>query len=457
MNKCTRRKSNTSKLKSVTAVDEKQKNCIGLELTEFDRSAVFTARKLLKRRLYGYDVPSEFWLDFGLEDQKRQLINIFEQCIKFGESNSVLVIGPRGSGKTKLIEAALKDLKESASDYFVVYLNGLLQTDDRLSLQEIARQLKLENVIGDKVIGSFAENLAFILDSFRMGGDSTRSVIIILEEFDLFAQHKNQSLIYNLLDVSRSKYTPLAVVGVTCRLDVIELLEKRVKSRYSRRSILTFSQLNFEEYIEMLRSMLKLPDDFESKRFKCHWNKEVNRIMDEKVTREAARKHFNTTKDIRSLALSLAQSVSKVSAKAPFLTSESLVESFKTQEVDGKIQLLKGLSVLELCLIVAMKHVREKRSGEPFNFDMLFKEYQAFVLRRSSTVQRFDKMVALKAFEHLLALEIVKPLHSISSSSLPKDFQPVTLLVEDSQVSDVLLAYQDCPTDLQQWGTTMFV
>ena len=32
----------------------------------------------------------------------RQLINIFEQCIKFGESNSVLVIGPRGSGKTKV-------------------------------------------------------------------------------------------------------------------------------------------------------------------------------------------------------------------------------------------------------------------------------------------------------------------------------------------------------------------
>ena len=66
-------------------------------------------------------------------------------------------------------------------------------------------------------------------------------------------------------------------------------------------------------------------------------------------------------------------------------------------------------------------------------------------------------MVAMKAFEHLLALEIVKPLHSVSNSSLPKDFQPVTLLVEDSQISEVLLAYHDCPTDLQQWGTTMFV
>ena len=29
--------------------------------------------------------------------------------------------------------------------------------------------------------------------------------------------------------------------------------------------------------------------------------------------------------------------------------------------------------MLELCLIVAMKHVREKRSGEPFNFDMVYK------------------------------------------------------------------------------------
>ena len=66
-------------------------------------------------------------------------------------------------------------------------------------------------------------------------------------------------------------------------------------------------------------------------------------------------------------------------------------------------------------------------------------------------------MVALKAFEHLLALEIVKPLHTVSNSNLPKDFQPMTLLVDNSQVSEVLTMYQDCPTDLQQWGTTMFV
>lgn len=47
---------------------------------------------------------------------------------------------------------------------------------------------------------------------------SSRPVFFILEEFDLFAHHKNQTLLYNLLDVSQSAQAPVAVVGLTCRL-----------------------------------------------------------------------------------------------------------------------------------------------------------------------------------------------------------------------------------------------
>lgn len=43
-------------------------------------------------------------------------------------------------------------------------------------------------------------------------------MFFILEEFDLFAHHKNQTLLYNLLDVSQSAQAPVAVVGLTCRL-----------------------------------------------------------------------------------------------------------------------------------------------------------------------------------------------------------------------------------------------
>lgn len=47
---------------------------------------------------------------------------------------------------------------------------------------------------------------------------SSRPVFFILDEFDLFAHHKNQTLLYNLLDVSQSAQAPVAVVGLTCRL-----------------------------------------------------------------------------------------------------------------------------------------------------------------------------------------------------------------------------------------------
>ncbi len=31
-----------------------------------------------------------------------------------------------------------------------------------------------------------------------------------------------------------------------------------------------------------------------------------------------------------------------------------------------------GLSVLEMCLIIAMKHLTDTYNGEPFNFEMVF-------------------------------------------------------------------------------------
>lgn len=43
-------------------------------------------------------------------------------------------------------------------------------------------------------------------------------MLFVLDEFDLFAHHKNQTLLYNLFDVSQSAQAPIAVVGITCRL-----------------------------------------------------------------------------------------------------------------------------------------------------------------------------------------------------------------------------------------------
>lgn len=53
----------------------------------------------------------------------------------------------------------------------------------------------------------------------------------------MFASHPRQTLLYNLFDVAQSRKAPIAVLGCTTRLDVVEMLEKRVKSRFSHRYI----------------------------------------------------------------------------------------------------------------------------------------------------------------------------------------------------------------------------
>ncbi len=66
--------------------------------------------------------------------------------------------------------------------------------------------------------GSFAENLQFLLDALKSGSKESKSVLFVLEEFDLFTHHKNQTLLYNLFDIAQSAQAPICVVGITARL-----------------------------------------------------------------------------------------------------------------------------------------------------------------------------------------------------------------------------------------------
>lgn len=71
MGRSTRQKSkaqNSLKTETVNSYDE---TGAGPDIFQVDQSATVSARKLLKRRLYGRDVPADFWLSFGLENQKK--------------------------------------------------------------------------------------------------------------------------------------------------------------------------------------------------------------------------------------------------------------------------------------------------------------------------------------------------------------------------------------------------
>ncbi|XP_035920675.1 origin recognition complex subunit 4 isoform X5 [Halichoerus grypus] len=336
---------------------------------------------------------------FGVQVQYKHLIELLKRTAIHGESNSVLIIGPRGSGKTMLINHALKELmevEEVSENVLQVHLNGLLQINDKIALKEITRQLNLENVVGDKVFGSFAENLSFLLEALKKGDRSSSCpVIFILDEFDLFAHHKNQTLLYNLFDISQSAQTPLAVIGLTCRL--------------------------------------------------C--------LTEDRSVREVLQKHFNVSKNLRSLHMLLMLALNRVTTSHPFMTAADVIEANQLCSMDSKANIVHGLSVLEICLIIAMKHLNDIYEEEPFNFQMVYNEFQKFVQRKAHSVYNFEKPVVMKAFEHLQQLELIRPMERTSVNT-QREYQLMKLLLDNTQIMNALQKYPNCPTDVRQWATS---
>ncbi|XP_064442573.1 origin recognition complex subunit 4 isoform X3 [Mirounga angustirostris] len=406
----------------------------------------------------------------------RHLIELLKRTAIHGESNSVLIIGPRGSGKTMLINHALKELmevEEVSENVLQVHLNGLLQINDKIALKEITRQLNLENVVGDKVFGSFAENLSFLLEALKKGDRSTSCpVIFILDEFDLFAHHKNQTLLYNLFDISQSAQTPLAVIGLTCRLDILELLEKRVKSRFSHRQIHLMNSFGFPQYLKIFKEQLSLPAEFPDKIFTEKWNENVQCLTEDRSVREVLQKHFNVSKNLRSLHMLLINfgrinmittsnlpiwnkmlALNRVTTSHPFMTAADVMEANQLCSMDSKANIVHGLSVLEICLIIAMKHLNDIYEEEPFNFQMVYNEFQKFVQRKAHSVYNFEKPVVMKAFEHLQQLELIRPMERTSVNT-QREYQLMKLLLDNTQIMNALQKYPNCPTDVRQWATS---
>uniref|UniRef100_A0A3B5QHW4 Origin recognition complex subunit 4 n=1 Tax=Xiphophorus maculatus TaxID=8083 RepID=A0A3B5QHW4_XIPMA len=383
--------------------------------------------QILRKRFCHQQLPDK---PEGVEAQHKHLAELLKRTAVHGESNSVLIVGPRGSGKTMLLRSVLRELSQETEvqkNLLQVHLNGLLQTDDRIALKEITRQLQLENVVGDRVFGSFAENLTFLLDALKKGDrSSSRPVLFVLDEFDLFACHKNQTLLYNLFDVAQSAQAPVAVVGLTCRLDVLELLEKRVKSRFSHRQIHLLSKLTFPQYLERVRDQLSLPDDFLDGKFAQEWNAAVTMLC-----------------------------LSRVSVARPSITPADLLDASRLCLADANANMLHGLSILELCLIIAMKHLNDVYEGEPFNLQMVHNEFKKFLQRKSNSMYNFEQPVIMKAFEHLQQLELIRPADGASAKT-QREFQLMRLMLDHGQIMEALQKYPQCPTDVKQWAMSAF-
>ncbi|KAF2349323.1 Origin recognition complex subunit 4 C-terminal [Trinorchestia longiramus] len=299
------------------------------------------------------------------------------------------------------------------------------------------------------VLSEINENLTFLLTCLKEGNrKGSKCVVFVLDEFDLFSYHRNQTLLYNLFDIAQSAQNPVCIVGLTCRLDVVELLEKRVRSRFSHRQV-HVSPLSLERYCDVAKQLLTLPDTQKCVR---QWNENVEEVLAEEESEEALKQIHDLSADFATLKQLLMLSMS--TARGRHLKSYDVQQAASVMLTDASSKVLLGLSNLQLALVIAMMHLTLTYDGEGFTFELVFSEYLKFTRRRSS-LQSFERPVVFKAFDQLRTLELVTPLTTGGDrGGLQKEYQMMRLQMPPKLLCDCLSSIPNLPTDLLQWASS---
>ena len=389
---------------------------------------------------------------YGLDEEYQKLYQLIQQTVVAGEGNSMLVIGSRGTAKTTLVETVISQLVEDhREDFYVVRLNGFIHTDDKLALREIWRQLGKE-IEGDEDAISLRNNYADTLTSLLAllshptehlttnsdPAQTAKSVIFVMDEFDLFASHSRQTLLYNLFDIAQSRKAPIAVLGLTTKVNVVESLEKRVKSRFSHRYIFLPLPKTFATYQAICKSALLCEDiekasvainkasaqlraddpDFEKVR--VAWSQYMTSILTEDpAVLYFQRRTYAQSKSVPDFMAACLMAV--VSMTPTDIPSAADFTSNILLPPDSKLHILPGLSEIELALLIAAARLDIILDTDTCNFNMAYDEYlnlasRAKLLSSASgatalggAARVWSREVALGAWEKLETLELLVP------------------------------------------------
>ncbi|KAL2158998.1 hypothetical protein VTH06DRAFT_3029 [Thermothelomyces fergusii] len=381
----------------------------------------------------------------GQDEAYSKAYQLVEQTVAAGEGNSMMVIGARGCGKTTLVESIIEELSRKHRDQFhVVRLSGFIHTDDKLALREIWRQLGKEMDVEDELVNkttNHADTMASLLAllshpseiSEAPEGVTSRSVVFVIDEFDLFATHARQTLLYNLFDIAQARKAPIAVLGLTTRFDVVESLEKRVKSRFSHRYVYLSLPKSLPAYWDVCRQGLTIDEEDMSREgidreleghgaFWDWWNNKIGSLRTSQGFTDLLESHYYGSKSVSAFLTACILPLAALSPAAPSLQIPAAAGlDVSLEPPDSKLHLLGSLSDLDLSMLIAAARLDIVAHTDTVNFAMAYDEYTSLMGRQrlqsagsgmlalGGGARVWGRGVAGMAWERLAALGLLVP------------------------------------------------
>lgn len=225
----------------------------------------------------------------NLETPFQELYSILQPCLRpraDATTASAILMGPRGSGKSLLVDRCLEACRQAhGSKFRKVTVNGIIVRGEDVPsvVYEIIRQLsdialneeapvaaeKKTKKNDDEILvdankasteeiqpkkkrrrrkqedeyllrlrrSTFTSNLALLESTLKMAEVDRIPIVLILDELDAFILHSKESqqhrqlLLYHLLDRVATPGSNLTLVGLTSNFSALTQMEKRIRSR----------------------------------------------------------------------------------------------------------------------------------------------------------------------------------------------------------------------------------
>ncbi|RYO75437.1 hypothetical protein DL766_002524 [Monosporascus sp. MC13-8B] len=343
-----------------------------------------------------------------------------------------------------MVETVISELAAEHKDEFhVVRLNGFTHTDDKIALKDIWRQLGREMDLEDELVNktsNYADTMASLLALLSHPAEITgaeegvtsKSVVFIIDEFDLFATHARQTLLYNLFDIAQARKAPIAVLGLTTRIDVVESLEKRVKSRFSHRYVYISLPKTLQAYWDVCRQGLSVDEEdlevegFDTRlkglsEFHDYWEKKIEALRKTPEFEDHLEYLYYTSKSVPAFLTSCVLPLSTLSPSSLELKFVPSAGYAPLEPSDSRLHLLAALSDLELALLISAARLDIVAHTDTINFSMAYDEYtsqmgkqrvqssSSGVLALGAAARSWGRGTAAVAWERLVSLGLLIP------------------------------------------------
>jgi len=391
------------------------------------------------------------------------------------ENHSLLLLGEAGAGKTHIVEWCIQKLRKAHPSSVVLRASGGAYASDVECLRHLATQLSDRLVSAPSPTASFEQNMEWILNIFKGSFKHASAMVMVIDQFEYFCSRTRQTLLYNLFDISQKAGVHISVIGTSTKLDAMNSLEKRIRSRFSMRHLHTFLPHTMDDLIQVLMAKLRLPETCGLPTdFLASFHTDVENALRSKTAEwepqvELGRPPSWFLSRCRPIMALLPQ-VEKDSAapEQPVAKKQRVVAGClpSCASYEETLLLLDGLTQDEHVMLVALHRLRQR--GMVAMLSLALHEIQ--VLHESSCyiTTGFNQNLYAAGFDRLLSLRLVEIASGSGSADIARQHLPCRIAVETEGVfgelvyelgraSSVTAASQRnplrrLPSAMQQWA-----